>query len=84
MKTKTFWLFCIVLLSNLLLAQSPQPSAGTSKRWVLPRDISVSKAQRLHPRTSATTVPSTCNNNGLCELQLGESCTVLAQREMEK
>jgi hypothetical protein len=78
MKTKAFWLLPIFCLcSSFVSAQSPQPARRTTKPWVLPSDISLARASQ-RPKTAASTSISSCNNNGVCEPQLGESCTTCA------
>jgi len=79
-KTKAFWLVSLcVLFPGLSLAQSPQPGGGAGKTrpWILPSDVSILKAPR-RARTSVNTSISTCNNNGICEPWLGDSCTTCA------
>jgi len=80
LKTKAFWLVSLcVLFPRLSLAQSPQPGGGAGKTrpWILPSDVSILKAPR-RARTSVNTSISTCNNNGICEPWLGDSCTTCA------
>src|SRR5712692_2591919 len=75
MKTEMFWLLPILCLcSSFVSAQSPQPARRTAKPWVLPSDISFPNAPR-RARTNASTSISSCNNNGICEPWLGDSCT---------
>jgi hypothetical protein len=78
MKIKAFWLLPIFCLcSSFVSAQSPQPARRTTKPWVLPSDISLARASQ-RPKTAAGTSVSSCNNNGICEPQLGDSCTTCA------
>jgi N-acetylneuraminic acid mutarotase len=78
MKTKALWIaFGVFLFSEFLAAQSPRTEKGFhSVDFVqdrLPNLAAVTRSHRVK-RGNA----STCNNNGICEPWLGDSCTTCA------
>jgi hypothetical protein len=58
------------------LAQ-PSPPRRVAKPWILPPDIPFIWASP-RPTTAAASNISSCNNNGICEPNLGDSCTTCA------
>jgi N-acetylneuraminic acid mutarotase len=75
MKTKALYLAWVCLLSGALFAQSPRVHENPHHNgWVLPSGISFPNAPRRGRTKVNQNIPS-CNNNGICEPWLGDSCT---------